>query len=133
MSNHTYTFQTPERGYDIVPTPHSKTVQVRAEDRDALEELIGTLELYGTDGVDLEKLSLSEFNRIAAALEPAPLSVADVISALEDAGDETDLDVIQIFEGQNEYDFYHYIELDKPTLVRYFAAETLNFMGIDPE
>lgn len=61
MSNHIYTFQTPERGYDLIPQPHSDFVEVRSEDRDALEEMLGTIELYGTDeNTDLSKIEILE-------------------------------------------------------------------------
>lgn len=61
MSNHTYTFQTPERGYDIVPQPHSNIVEVRSEDRDSLEEMLGTIELYGADdNTDFSKIEIRE-------------------------------------------------------------------------
>jgi hypothetical protein len=60
--NTNYTFSTPDHGYDIFPDLLSPdNVQVRAEFKDSLEELVATLELAGVaDDRDFTELQIEE-------------------------------------------------------------------------
>jgi hypothetical protein len=59
--NLNYTFQTPDHGYDIIPNPLTGTVTIKSEFRDALEELVGTIELAGVaEGKDFSDIVIEE-------------------------------------------------------------------------
>lgn len=59
--NLNYTFGTPEHDYEIIPNPKTKTVVIKSEWREALEELVGTIELAGAaEGIDFSTIVIEE-------------------------------------------------------------------------
>lgn len=59
--NMNYIFHTPDHGYDIIPNPLTGTVTIKSEFRDALEELVGTIDLAGAaEGSDLSEITIHE-------------------------------------------------------------------------
>ena len=101
----TYTFQTPDHGYDFVPDPlDSDIVIVKSEFKDSLEELLNTLELAG--------------------ISEAPEE--DQFSILQRFQDLT------IEENDNEFLPYS-IALSKADLALYLQFEVLNYMGAAPQ
>jgi hypothetical protein len=103
MNAYSYTFQTPDHSYDIVPDPlDSDTVRIQSEFKDSIEDFLDTLELAGRgDDEDFQAI--------------------DIVT--EDT----------IKEGQNTYDTYWYTEVTKADLALYFQFEVLNFMGAVPD
>lgn len=62
MTNNAYKFSTPEHDYRIVPDPTLPNyLTVESVDREALEELLETLELAGvTEGESFDNLEIGE-------------------------------------------------------------------------
>lgn len=107
----TYTFQTPDHGYDFVPDPlDANVVRIKSEFKDSLEEFLGTLELAGISDLSDE---------------------SGVVS-------ETDLEYLKRFseiyieEADNDYDHYYFIDIEKADLALFLQFEVLNYMGATP-
>ena len=59
--NLNYTWGTPEHDYIFIPNPLTQTVKIKSEFRDAIEELLGTIELAGAaEGVELPNITIEE-------------------------------------------------------------------------
>ena len=98
--NTKYTFSTPDHAYSI--NPHEEIpdmVVVESATREALEEMIGSIELAGAaDG---------EFY----------------------GDEDDDFTHIPIWTAQDDLDEYYFIEITKATLCLYLNFEVLNYLG----